>query len=95
MFLTLSSRRVPRGAFVWLAYIAIEPIVRRSWPELLFSWSRLLSGRFRDPLVGRDLLAGDLHRGFDSAPARSRVCGSRTGSICAGMTPMPPSAATC
>lgn len=48
------------GAFVWLAYIAIEPIVRRKWPELLFSWSRLLSGRFRDPLVGRDVLAGIL-----------------------------------
>src|SRR5262249_5666675 len=48
------------GAFVWLAYIAIEPIVRRRWPELLFSSSRLLSGRFRDPLVGRDVLAGIL-----------------------------------
>src|SRR5262249_4582391 len=33
---------------------------RRRWPELLFSSSRLLSGRFRDPLVGRDVLAGIL-----------------------------------
>jgi serine/threonine-protein kinase len=48
------------SAFVWLAYIAIEPIVRRRDPELLFSWSRILAGRFRDPLVGRDLLAGIL-----------------------------------
>jgi lipopolysaccharide biosynthesis protein len=24
------------GAFVWLAYLAIEPIARRRWPELLF-----------------------------------------------------------
>jgi serine/threonine-protein kinase len=48
------------GVFVWLAYVAIEPIVRRRWPELLFSSSRLLSGRFRDPLVGRDVLVGIL-----------------------------------
>ena len=46
--------------YVWLAYVAIEPILRRRSPELLFSWSRVLAGRFRDPLVGRDLLAGIL-----------------------------------
>ena len=60
MFLNFVSMAVFLGAFVWLAYVAIEPIVRRRWPELLFSWSRLLSGRFRDPLVGRDVLAGIL-----------------------------------
>ena len=46
------------AALVWLIYVALEPIVRRRWPDLLISWTRLLSGRFRDPLVGRDLLAG-------------------------------------
>ncbi len=46
------------GAFAWLIYVAIEPIVRRKWPDLLISWSRLLAGRFRDPLVGRDVLVG-------------------------------------
>jgi serine/threonine protein kinase len=46
--------------YAWLAYVAIEPIVRRRSPELLFSWSRVLAGRFRDPLVGRDLLSGIL-----------------------------------
>ena len=45
---------------MWLAYVAIEPIVRRRWPDLLISWTRLVSGRFRDPLVGRDALAGIL-----------------------------------
>jgi hypothetical protein len=54
------SRSVFWAAVLWLMYIAIEPIVRRNWPQLLFSWSRLLSGRFRDPLVGRDALAGIL-----------------------------------
>jgi hypothetical protein len=30
----------------------------------LISWNRLLSGGFRDPLIGRDLLAGILSGGF-------------------------------
>ena len=48
------------AAFVWLMYVALEPFVRRQWPELLISWSRLLDGRFRDALIGRDLLGGVL-----------------------------------
>lgn len=43
---------------VWVVYIALEPYARRLWPQGLISWSRLLSGRFRDPLVGRDILIG-------------------------------------
>ena len=43
---------------MWFAYVALEPYVRRLWPRLLVSWSRLVSGRLRDPLVGRDLLIG-------------------------------------
>ena len=42
----------------WLFYLAIEPYVRRLWPHALVSWVRLLDGRFRDPLVGRDVLFG-------------------------------------
>jgi hypothetical protein len=42
----------------WLLYIALEPFVRRRWPGILVGWSRLLAGSYRDPLVGRDLLAG-------------------------------------
>ena len=45
-------------AFVWLAYLAIEPFVRRTWPHLLIGWSRALDLRWRDPLVGQALLAG-------------------------------------
>jgi hypothetical protein len=44
--------------FVVLFYIALEPFVRRRDPHTLISWSRLLAGRFRDPLVGRDVLIG-------------------------------------
>jgi serine/threonine-protein kinase len=45
-------------AAVWLLYIALEPQMRRIWPEMMISWSRLLAGNGRDPLVGRDVLAG-------------------------------------
>jgi serine/threonine-protein kinase len=48
------------AAFVWLTYMALEPFARRRWPDLLISWTRLLSGRLRDPLVGRDILVGIL-----------------------------------
>ncbi len=42
------------GAF----YLAIEPYARRVWPERMISWTRLLLGRWRDPLVGRDVVVG-------------------------------------
>ena len=46
------------GGVVWVLYIALEPFVRRRWPQSLVSWNRVLTGRFRDPLVGRHLLYG-------------------------------------
>ena len=46
------------GGAIWLGYMAVEPYVRRHWPGAIVSWTRLLSGGFRDPLVGRDVLAG-------------------------------------
>ncbi len=32
--------------------------MRRRWPGTIVSWSRLLAGDLRDPLVGRDILVG-------------------------------------
>ncbi len=46
------------GVFLWIVYLALEPFARRHWPQMLISWTRALSGRWRDPLVGRDLLVG-------------------------------------
>jgi hypothetical protein len=46
------------AAIVWALYMAFEPYVRKRSPRTLISWSRFLNGRFRDPLVGGDLLAG-------------------------------------
>jgi serine/threonine-protein kinase len=48
------------ASFLWLFYIAVEPEVRQRWPQRIIAWSRLLAGRVRDPLVGRDLLIGGL-----------------------------------
>ena len=44
----------------WLIYLAVEPWVRRYWPQTMITWSRVLAGKWRDPLVGRDLLFGTL-----------------------------------
>jgi hypothetical protein len=46
------------AAIYFFLYIALEPYVRRRWPERLVGWSRLLAGNVRDPLVGRDMLVG-------------------------------------
>jgi len=53
---------VSTGLFIsgitWMLYLALEPWVRSRWPHAIISWSRLLVGQFRDPLVGRDILFG-------------------------------------
>jgi serine/threonine-protein kinase len=43
---------------IWVLYLALEPYVRGQSPHLLISWTRLLSGRWRDGTVGRDVLVG-------------------------------------
>jgi hypothetical protein len=48
------------GLAMWVLYLVVEPFVRRRWPHLIVSWTRLIGGRARDPLVGRDLLLGGL-----------------------------------
>jgi serine/threonine-protein kinase len=48
------------AGLLWLLYLALEPYVRKLWPALLVSWSRLLSGDFLDARVGRDVLIGTL-----------------------------------
>ena len=46
------------AAATWLRYVALEPTIRRTAPDLLISWSRLLKGRFLNPMVQRDILIG-------------------------------------
>lgn len=52
------ARAIWLGGLTWVVYLGMEPVVRRRWPTLLISWTRLLSGRARDPLVWRDILYG-------------------------------------
>ena len=56
-FIAVSTALFVSGT-TWMLYLALEPWVRRRWPQTIISWSRLLSGQFRDPLVGRDILFG-------------------------------------
>jgi serine/threonine-protein kinase len=44
----------------WMFYIAVEPYVRRFWPNTLIAWNRVLDGQLRDPMVGRHILLGAL-----------------------------------
>jgi len=46
------------GVLAAAAYVALEPHVRRRWPKSMVTWSRWLSGRIRDPLVGAHMLIG-------------------------------------
>jgi serine/threonine-protein kinase len=46
------------AAVAVVIYLALEPFARRRWPGMLISWTRLLSGDWRDSLVGRDILIG-------------------------------------
>lgn len=43
---------------VAILYLALEPYVRRHWPQTIISSTRLLHRRWRDPLVGKDVLFG-------------------------------------
>jgi hypothetical protein len=58
VFLTALIMNLFFATFYATSYLALEPIVRRSNPEWLASWTRLLAGRWNDPLVGRDVLIG-------------------------------------
>jgi serine/threonine-protein kinase len=53
-----AGRTILEGAAASFFYLALEPFMRRRWPEKLIAWARLMSGRFRDPMVGRDVLIG-------------------------------------
>jgi serine/threonine-protein kinase len=58
LFFVFASRAFFLAGLVWGLYIALEPYVRRRWPATIVSWSRLLGGSLKDPLVARDILIG-------------------------------------
>jgi len=46
------------AAIGWMFYMAVEPYVRRHWPQVLIGWTRVLAGNFRDPMVAGHILVG-------------------------------------
>lgn len=58
LFFSFFGSALLNTGLAWLFYLALEPFVRRFRPHILISWTRLLAGQGRDPLVARDLLVG-------------------------------------
>ena len=58
MFLIAICTSVFYGVLLWTIYLALEPFVRKRWPQVLVSWTNVLAGHVRDPVVGRDVLVG-------------------------------------
>ncbi len=56
-FLALGEALVS-GGMLYTMYLALEPAVRRYWPDSLLGWTRLIQGRLLDARVGRDVLVG-------------------------------------
>jgi hypothetical protein len=58
LLFNFGSWALTMAGVVWIMYVALEPFVRRRWPHVLVSWTRVWSGGWWDPLVGRDVLIG-------------------------------------
>jgi hypothetical protein len=46
------------AGLLWLTYLGLEPYIRRFSPGSLIGWTRLLTGRWRDPQVATEVLIG-------------------------------------
>jgi hypothetical protein len=57
-FLRIAGPLALQAGILWMLYLALEPYGRRFWPDGLLGWTRLLSGRIRDPRIGREMLIG-------------------------------------
>jgi predicted Ser/Thr protein kinase len=60
LFLRHFGTVMVQAGLLWVIYLALEPYVRRFWPDGILGWTRLVSGHVRDPRVGRDLLTGSV-----------------------------------
>lgn len=58
MFTRSAAQSLWLAMFAYFLYVAMEPTVRRNAPEILIGWSRALAGKWRDPMVARDVLVG-------------------------------------
>ena len=60
VFATNAAGWLSSAVLIWFLYIGLEPEVRARWPKSIVAWSRVLAGRWQDPLVGADVLWGAL-----------------------------------
>jgi len=58
LFFQALMRSIFEAVLLGVMYLSFEPFVRRKWPQTIVSWSRILAGGLRDPLVGRDIVLG-------------------------------------
>jgi predicted Ser/Thr protein kinase len=58
IFLLEMATAIFYGFLLRTMYLALEPYVRRRWPQTIISWTAVLRGRAQDPVVGRDILIG-------------------------------------
>ena len=56
LFISGTAYALIRTAIACILYVGLEPYIRKVFPTSLIGWSRLLAGRWRDPIVGRDVL---------------------------------------
>jgi hypothetical protein len=55
---TAIGRGLFQASVLWLAYLGLEPYVRRHSPDSLLGWSKAVAGHWRDPRVGVDVIVG-------------------------------------
>ena len=89
MFLLAVCTSVFYGVLLWTIYVALEPYVRKRWPQVLVSWTNLLAGRVGDPVVGRDVLLGTALGVAWALMVRASIAG--TGKTSWWAIPAPPS----
>jgi len=58
MWFDLGTEACGSGVIFALCYVIVEPRGRRYLPGAMVSWTRLVTGRWRDRLVARDVLFG-------------------------------------
>jgi serine/threonine-protein kinase len=58
IFLLAMATAIFYAYVVRTMYLALEPYVRRRWPQTIISWTSVLKRRAREPVVGRDILIG-------------------------------------
>jgi tRNA A-37 threonylcarbamoyl transferase component Bud32 len=76
------------AAACWIFYMAVEPFVRRQWPQSLITWTRVLAGRFRDPYVGGHVLIGSaLGVGFALWNDLTRLVNLQSGALYTPLNP--------